>query len=63
MSAEHQVALWTQTNPLRVVVTIEPRRVDYPSTWFATDEHAEAHALRLQKVTGWRLVDRRNHAA
>ena len=46
----------------RVIVTIEPRTVDYPSWPFPTYAEAIAFAEELRRVHGWPISDRCEYA-
>lgn len=46
----------------RVIVTIEPRTVEYPSWEFPTYAEGMAFAEELQRVHGWPISDRCQYA-
>lgn len=58
-----RVEITEQRNPMRIVVSVQPRNVLFPSAYFVEDEHADAYAATLRDRHGWPIVDRRQSRA
>lgn len=60
MSREpYRIVLRRERRPDRIVVAVEPRRVDFSPARYVLDEHAEAAAALLRDKTGFAISDLR----
>lgn len=55
----YRIVLRRERRPDRIVVAIEPRRVDFAPARYAHDDHAEEAAALLRDKTGFAISDLR----
>ncbi len=53
------IEITRQHRPHRTIVSVQPRTVTHPSSYFALEDHALSYAHKLAREHGWRIVDRR----
>lgn len=55
----YRIVLRRERRPDRIVVAVEPPRVDFTPARYAHDDHAEAAAALLRDRTGFPIADMR----